>query len=268
MWGSSDERVVARNGERGTRLKRAQQPTVDELWQRYLKTRRRCHKDRLCEHYVTLVRTVAEQLAARLPRTVDQDDLMGAGVFGLFKSVENFDPERNTKFETYCRLRVRGAMIDFLRQQDWIPREARNRGSRLRDEILFLENKLGRRPTDLELARRTKMELAALRTALRDMNFGTMVSLTEANGSGSGDERQDGLLSKDGEPAEILQRREMYQVVKDHLTDVEQRLVQAYYFDGLTLKAIGKKEGISESRVCQIHGRMLDRLAERLEHQG
>lgn len=256
-------------------MKRASEPTTDELWTKFLRTRRRIYKDTLVERYVPLVRSIAEQLAARLPRTVDQDDLMGAGVFGLFKSVEGFDPEKNAKFETYCRLRVRGAMIDFLRQQDWIPREARNRGTRLHEEILALEEKLGRPPTDLELARRLKLDLATLRSALTELSFGSIVPMTATdNGKNGGDDSEGGadgrhttLLTHDEEPADILYRREIYQVVEKQLTDVERRLVKAYYFDGLTLKAIGKKEGISESRVCQIHGRMLDRLAERLESE-
>ena len=246
-------------------MKRARRVNPEELWVRFLRTKRRKYKDELVQAYMPLVRSVAEGLAARLPRTVDQDDLMGAGVFGLFKSIENFDPDRNAKFETYCRLRVRGAMIDFLRQQDWIPREARNRGSKLHEAIALLTERLHRPPTDLELARHLSVSLPSLRAALGELHFGSIVSFSE-KGDDGGDERSD-LMSEDLEPADILLRREMYEVVKRELTDVERRLVDAYYFKGLTLKAIGKREGISESRVCQIHGRMLDRLAERLESE-
>jgi len=245
-------------------LRRASRAKPDELWGKFLRTRRRTYRERLVEHYMTLVRSVADRLAVRLPRTVDQDDLMGAGVFGLFKAIENFDPDRNAKFETYCRLRVRGAMIDFLRKQDWIPREARNRGSRLHEAIQELERRLDRPPTDLELARHLSMSLPHLRNALSELHFGSMVPLSEKGDEDSADDNHH-LLADAPEPADILQRREMYEFVRRELTDVERRLVEAYYFKGLTLKAIGKKEGISESRVCQIHGRMLDRLAERLE---
>ncbi|MED5330644.1 MAG: FliA/WhiG family RNA polymerase sigma factor [Planctomycetota bacterium] len=250
-------------------MKRATEPSVEDLWSNYLKARKRIHKDRLVEHYTPLVKKVAKQLAMRLPPTVDEDDLMGAGTFGLFKTVENFDPERKVKFETYARLRVRGAMIDFLRQQDWIPREARNRGSKMSQEMESLESELGRAPTDLELARRVGMELGDLQKALYKTILARMVSLTgtEEDNNGNSEERQEGLVSDDPEPADILHRREMFETATNHLSDVERRLVQAYYFEGLTLKDIGEKEGISESRVCQIHGRMLDRLAERLEKE-
>lgn len=249
---------------------RANGATKEDLWDKYLRTRRRSYKDQLVEAYMPLVRSVAEQLAVRLPPTVDEDDLMSAGVFGLFKAIENFDPERNVKFETYCRLRVRGAMIDFLRQQDWIPREARNRGSRLHEVIRDMREKLGRDPTDLELARRLRLSLDALREALGELRFGSMVSLTPPEEDGREAAEEGGaeeLLVSETEPAEILHRREIFEVVRRELTDVERRLVHAYYFEGLTLKAIGEREGISESRVCQIHGRMLDRLAERLEDE-
>lgn len=248
---------------------RASTTSKQDLWGKYLRTRRRSFKDKLVEAYMPLVRTVAEQLAMRLPRTVDEDDLMGAGVFGLFKAIEKFDPARNVKFETYCRLRTRGAMIDFLRQQDWIPREARNRGSRLKEVIDDLTEKLGREPTNLELSRRLRVSLDALRIALTELRFGNMVSLTPPEGDSYGglEEQHDQFLVQDAEPPEILHRREIYEVASAELSDVERRLVHAYYFECLTLKAIGKREGISESRVCQIHGRMLDRLAERLENE-
>lgn len=247
---------------------KANRQSVDDLWAKFLRTRRRIYKDQLVEAYMPLVRSVSEQLALRLPRTVDGEDLRGAGVFGLFKAIDNFDPERNVKFETYCRLRVRGAMIDFLRQQDWIPREARNRGSRLAEVIEDMRGRLGREPTDLELARRLRLSLVALREALVELRFGNMVSLSAPDGDGNGStEEHEQLLVQDAEPSEILHRREMFAVIARELTEVERRLVRAYYFEGMTLKAIGKREGISESRVCQIHGRMLDRLAERLEDE-
>jgi len=245
-------------------LKRASASTPDELWERYLRTRRRVYKDQLVELYMPLVRHVADQLAMRLPPTVDREDLISAGTFGLFKAVENYNPDKNTKFETYCRLRARGAMIDHLRQLDWIPREARNRGSRLSETIEFLTERLGREPTDLELSRHLSVSLSRLRHALGELHFGAIIPFSEKS---ENDNSQDGpdLLTDEDEPSDILQRREAYEVVRRELTDMERRLVDAYYFKGLTLKAIGKKEGISESRVCQIHGRMLDRLAERLE---
>jgi len=250
-----------------TRLKRATPETVDELWGKYLKTRRRSYKERLVETYMPLVRQVADRLSIRLPRSVDHDDLLSAGGLGLFKAIEGFDPTRNARFETYCRLRVRGSMIDFLRQQDWIPREARNRGSRLHETIEKLRERLGRDPTDLELARHLRVSLERLRSSLSELHFGSMVSFSEKGDDESSEESAE-LLVEGAEPSDILQRREMFEFVRRELTDVERRLVDAYYFKGLTLKDIGKREGISESRVCQIHGRMLDRLLERLESEG
>jgi RNA polymerase sigma factor for flagellar operon FliA len=224
------------------------------------------YKDELVLHYLPLVRMVADRLSLRLPRSVEHDDLMSAGIFGLFKSVEAFDPDKNARFETYCRLRVRGAMIDFLRQVDWIPREARNRGTRLHEAIADLREKLGRDPTDLELARNLKLSLDTLRSSLSELHFSSMVPFPE-NGNGESSDEHPDFLGEQPEPSDILHKRETYELVRRELTAVERRLVDGYYFKGLTLKDIGKKEGISESRVCQIHGRMLDRLADRLESQ-
>ena len=201
-------------------MKRASPPSRAELWERFLKTRRRVHKERLVESYMPLVRAVADQLAARLPRTVDDEDLRSAGTFGLFKAIENFDPERKVKFETYCRLRVRGAMIDYLRQQDWIPREARNRGSRLADVIRVLQEKLGRLPTELELSRHLGLTLKEVHAAKTELHFGTMVSLdpSEAEGRVNGEDGNDKLVADEGEPSDILHRREMFEFVKKELT--------------------------------------------------
>jgi len=237
----------------------------DEIWDKFQKTKRRRYKHQLVEHYVPMVRVLAEQMCARLPRTVDRDDMVGAGLLGLYKAVENFDPEKGVKFETYGKLRVRGAMIDYLRQLDWIPREARNRGARLLDVIRVLHEKLGREPTELEVARKLGVSLDEFRAACADLHFSTMVSLSSP-GETADDPEDFGLSSEEHEPSAILNRRDMLAVVEQELTDVERRLVRAYYYEGLTLKAIGRQEGISESRVCQIHGRMLDRLAVRLAH--
>ncbi|MDG2149209.1 MAG: FliA/WhiG family RNA polymerase sigma factor [Planctomycetota bacterium] len=247
-------------------MRRASRGTPESLWGKFLNTRRRMYKDELVLHYLPLVRMVADRLSLRLPRSVEHDDLMSAGIFGLFKSVEAFDPDKNARFETYCRLRVRGAMIDFLRQVDWIPREARNRGTRLHEAIADLRDKLGRDPTDLELARNLKLSLDTLRSALSELHFSSMVPFPDHGDGESSDDRPD-FLGEQPEPSDILHKRETYELVRRELTAVERRLVDGYYFKGLTLKDIGKKEGISESRVCQIHGRMLDRLAERLENQ-
>src|SRR6185436_19049776 len=122
----------------------------------------------------------------------------------------------------YCRLRVRGAMIDFLRQQDWIPREARNRGSRLHEIIRDMREKLGRDPTDLELARRLRLSLDALREALTELRFGSMVSLTPPeDDEGVQVEEPTGpqFVDQQGEPSEILHRREIFDVVSRELTD-------------------------------------------------
>ena len=119
---------------------------------------------------------------------------------------------------------------------------------------------------DLELARNLKLSLDTLRSALSELHFSSMVPFPEHGDGESSDDRPD-FLGEQPEPSDILHKRETYELVTRELTAVERRLVDGYYFKGLTLKDIGKKEGISESRVCQIHGRMLDRLAERLENQ-
>ncbi|MFH1998094.1 MAG: FliA/WhiG family RNA polymerase sigma factor, partial [Planctomycetota bacterium] len=227
-----------------------------ELWSNFKRTQCRTLRNQLVEHYLPLVRTVADRVSSRLPKFVDPDDLMSAGIFGLLKAIENFDPERGTKFETYCRLRVKGSMLDELRSQDWIPREARNREARLLNAVSELKNGLGREPSDIEIASSLNISINELKDIILHVTISNIISLNVSEidqYTGNGVDQMSRMPLFEAEPSEIAHRNEIVDLIYGNLAQIEKMIIMFYYHEGLTMKEIGEVLQISESRVCQIH---------------
>lgn len=241
-----------------------------DLWAHYRRTRRRESRDRLIVLYLPVVKGEARRLVRRLPRHVESDDLVSAGTLGLVRAIEHFDPVRGVMFETYCRKRVLGAMIDELRRQDWIPREARDRADRLRKTATALRVVLDREPVDHELAEAMEMTVRAVRAIRRDVAFAAWLPLYDSSASEFGED--DGPFRfepVDGfpQPHEVVVQDELIDMVDGQLSGRERTIVRSYYHDDQTMKRIGHRMRLSESRVCQMHHRMLLRLKERLHHE-
>ncbi len=260
-----DESTVRRNGKRGT-------PTAaqarEELWSKFLRTRWKKHRNLLIEVYLPLVRSVAEQVAGRLPRSIDPEDLMSAGVFGLLQSVENFDPDRGTKFETFCRMRIRGAMLDELRSQDLLSRDARGRANRVSEASHRLFQQLGREPNSFELAEEVGLHVRDIDEILRKTATQTMISLDAAARDGSTLDDMasvsEDLVDADLEPLEVAQQKDLLLLIDQCLNEAERQIVTLRYRDGMTMRGIGRVLALSESRVCQLHSRLLNRLHRKL----
>lgn len=235
----------------------------DELWDSFTRTKSRLLRNRLVETYLPLVKGVARSVSSRLPRTVDPEDLASAGVCGLLKAIDNFDPTRGTRFETYCRMRVKGSMLDELRKQDWIPREARNREARLNAEARRLKEHLGRDPSDGEMAEALDLSVAELRATILRLTFSSIISIHSFEYDGQVCARKrngNGMPLFEEEPPEIVHRQEITKRIYECLTQLEKMTIMLYYHESMTMKEIGGLINISESRVCQIITRMLMRL--------
>lgn len=212
------------------------------------------------ENYLPLVKFIAGRLAMGLPRSVEMDDLINAGVVGLIEAYRNFDVEKGVKFETYASLRVRGAILDELRGMDWVPRSTRARSREIERAIAGLENKLGRSPTEVELAEGMGVELGDLYAMIDDVSSTTLLSLDEVT-YGDDDDKPvplvDTLGAADpGSGLVQLERDELRDLLADslgELTEQERLVVALYYFEELTLKEIGQVLELSESRVSQLH---------------
>jgi RNA polymerase sigma factor for flagellar operon FliA len=244
------------------------------LWSRYLAKREPRDREKLIVHYLGLVKYVAGRLAAGLPGSVDIDDLIGAGMIGLMKAIEGFDPAKKVKFETYAVPRIRGAMLDELRNQDWFPRSVRRKAKRIESFLRELEKELGRTPRDEELAGRLRMDLHDFYKLVGEVSHASLFSIEEELRLGS-----DGtytsvreILSDLKEPNayEQLAEKELQGIVMETLKLLEEKqriVLTLYYFEELTLAEIGEVLEVSESRVCQIHGKAIQKLKLRVRNR-
>jgi RNA polymerase sigma factor for flagellar operon FliA len=244
----------------------AQQDEVplDVLWTRYKSNADVESRQELVRRHQPLVRYLAEHQAAKLPRSVDVDDLMQEGNFGLMDAIEKFDPSRGVKFKTYCGTRVRGAMLDSLRSQDWVPRLARQRAALVEKTTARLHEELGRAPEEAELANALDLPV----TAVRDASPRAMHSISDRRQQQTEgfDQQLDGLAeATHGDPVDFAHRTDLVEALTKSLNAKEKGILHMYYLEGLTLREIGMRLSITESRVCQIHSNVIKRLRQRLE---
>jgi RNA polymerase sigma factor for flagellar operon FliA len=207
-------------------------------------------------------------MAERLPRCVDVDEVRSAGVLGLMDAVEGFDLARGIKFETYCSLRVRGSILDELRARDWVPRLVRSRAQKFAVAVRRLQGMLGRKPTPPEVMAELGLEPAEYEELQRDVARLAIFSLSQsddADDDGHGASRSSSLVDRrNPDPLDTVHKREATRVVLRDLGEKERRILALYYFEGMTMKDIGRRLNLSESRVCQIHGEVIHRLRDEL----
>ncbi|MBF0431603.1 MAG: FliA/WhiG family RNA polymerase sigma factor [Fibrobacteria bacterium] len=245
---------------------------ISEIWQEYKKTGSKQCKDKLLVEYAGLVRYTAQRIAVNLPSSVELGDLIGAGVMGLIKAVESFEPERGFKFETFATHKVRGAILDELRALDWVPRSIRQKSKTLQKTFAELELKLERMPYDDEVAAHLNISLKDYESMLLDVAPTTILSLEESMPDRSGDSKTLTLIDTIEDPNETNPLKELgYQEVKrilaetiEQLPEKERLVVALYHYEELTLKEIGEVLSLTESRVSQIHSKAMLKLRSRL----
>jgi len=236
-------------------LKAATQPLE---WSETVRSGNSPERDRFLESHIDLVRYVALRLASRLPVSVELDDLVNDGILGLLDAVEKFDPQRGVRFRTYAERRVRGAILDGLRQRDWQPRTLRRGQRELEETMVRLGSLHGRAASEEELASAMGIELARLRRLLRDANTASIVPL---------DQIPQGLdLSLphgSDEPQAALELKQLFECLAEELVrlpDRERKVLELYYHEELNMKEVGAVLGVTESRVCQLHAQAAARL--------
>jgi RNA polymerase sigma factor for flagellar operon FliA len=242
------------------------------LWRHYGSTHDLALRDRLMLHYAPLVKYVAGRVGTGLPAHVDVADLVQSGIFGLADAIEKFEPERGLKFETYAMQRIRGAILDELRSQDWVPRSVRGRARDVERALERLGNQLQRTPSDPELAKELQISMSDLRELYAQFQLTSVVALDELMVAGRGDASLAETLPDEGadDPVASLvdqdNRRQLADAIAQ-LSDRDRVVVTLYYFENLTLAEIGRVLGVTESRVCQLHTRAVLRLRTKLaEH--
>lgn len=239
--------------------------TVAQWWEEYkADVSDQNKRNRLVENYLPLVRYHAQKVWMRLPDGVDLDDLTSAGVFGLMDAIDAFDLSRDVKFETYCAPRIRGAMLDELRNMDWVPRLVRTKAKKINEATKLLDDKLGRKPTEAEIADYLGISSDEFEKMSREANTATVVSLNkklcETDGSKEVSEL-DVLEDQRGEdPTSRLQKIDTMRLVTKGLKRNERLILLLYYYQDMTMKEIGMTLDLSESRVSQIHSSIVQRL--------
>ena len=208
--------------------------TVARMWQDFIVDRsNQTLRNELIEQYLPLVRYHAERVWSRLPDEVDVDDLASAGVFGLMDAIDAYDPSRSVKFETYCVPRIRGAMLDELRSTDWVPRLVRSRARKLSEANKELSSKLGRMPTQDELAKHLNLDKNELERVMNDANAVNLVSLNKKwfETDGSKDVSEIDLVEDENseDPTSRLQKSDVIRMVTRGLNRNERMIIILYY---------------------------------------
>jgi RNA polymerase sigma factor for flagellar operon FliA len=214
------------------------------------------------ERHADLVRRIAYHLAGRLPPSVDVEDLIQAGMIGLLEAATNFNDGRGATFETYAGIRIRGAMIDALRKLDWAPRSVHRRAREAATVIRQIEGREGREARDSEIASAMGISLDEYARIVQD-SAACQVASIDDDGAGGAVE----IAANDADPLLDTENGALREAVAEAIAGLpeRERLVMSLYYDEeLNLKEIGAVIGVSESRVCQLHGQALIRLRSRL----
>ncbi len=242
---------------------------LDTAWARFKETGAQKERDELIVYYAPLVKYVAGRIAAGLPQTVDQADLVSYGMFGLIDAITKFDLDRGFKFETYAISRIKGAILDEMRAVDWVPRSVRSKAKSVERAMAKLEAVLHRAPTDTEIAEELDLSVEQLGSIYKQISSLGMVALDEMLSFNGGESLTfgDTLADRREGPVSTYERIEMRQLLAEAINRMSERekiVLTLYYYESLTLAEIGKVLGVTESRVCQIHTKAVLQLRSRL----
>lgn len=240
---------------------------LPDLWKRFMQRKDQKARDQIINHYAYLVKITAGRVVTSLPPNLERDDLVSAGVMGLIKAVDQFDVSRQVKFETYAIALIRGAILEMLREEDWVPRSVRDNVKALERTYYQLEVKLGRPASEEEVAAEMGLTEAELLKLLVNTSRANVLSLDDmlAGGGSDGERPVLGDVIQD-ENANVVADVEMAAMKTalaagiDRLPPRERLVISLYYYEGLTFKEIGKVLTVSESRVYQLHTQAVLRL--------
>ena len=216
--------------------------------------------DELVREYLSLVKKIGLHLTARLPDSIELDDLLQVGVIGLIQAGATYDPSRGASFATYAGIRIKGAMLDEVRRTDWMPRSVQQNMKRVGEAINHLEARHGRSVSDTEVAEELGLTVEEYHEQTRELSYCRLGSLDDSPMEVQSDEPDPLSELEEGDT-----RSQLIEAMKT-LPEREAMMMSLYYVDELNLKEIGEVMGVSESRVSQIHGQALARLRAKVKN--
>ncbi len=229
-------------------------------------------RQKIIVEYAPLVKFIAQRIASRLPSNIELDDLMSCGVIGLMDAIEKFDATRQNKFKTYAEFRIRGAILDELRAQDWVPRSVRDKAKTLDRAAAKIESKIGRKATEDEMCKELDVSIEEYHSLLNQTQSVSLLNINDSSLFKKCDKKSMKKLveSRNGaNPFTTINDKDLKLKLMKYIKDLpeKQRLVLSlYYYEDLNLKEIGKILGVTESRVSQLHTQAMIRLRSKLKY--
>ena len=245
-------------------IKRLSEEELTELWGKYFEDKtQKSIRDALIVQYIYLIRYVVGRVKVTLPATISIEDIAGYGVEGLINAIERYSPQKNTRFETYALIRIRGAILDRIRAQDFLPRSVRKKIKDIKNAQEHLKQELGRIPTTTEVANYLDMDPDKVNQLLSEDT--TMTSIYEKRGNSDDsmeiiDTIQDTNKLNPQEQMEEKNIKQQLEKALRRLPERERVIMVLYYQENMTLKEIGATLNMSESRVCQLHAQSIMKL--------
>ncbi|WP_206707243.1 FliA/WhiG family RNA polymerase sigma factor [Koleobacter methoxysyntrophicus] len=242
--------------------------TIKDIWIEYKKTGDKALREKLILKYAPLVKVIAGRIAVNSSKT-EFEDILSYGIFGLIDAIDKFCIDRGVKFETYAYSRIKGAIIDGIRQNNWVPRTIMDKINMIQKEINNLQKKLRRGPTDEEICQALNISMDEYNRIIQEVSKKNILSLDEI--IDKGDIRAE--ISSNNtfcHPEYVAERSELkLNLAKaiNELPDKEKLVIALYYYEGLTIKEISEVLGVSESRVSQLHTKAILRLRGRLSRK-
>lgn len=239
---------------------------INDLWEKYTRNKDPKLREELILYYVHLVKYIAGRLYVSYNNTVEYDDLVSYGIFGLIDAIDKYEFNRGVKFETYAHLRIRGAIIDYLREIDWIPRSVRQKAKELEKAYIEVEMEKGSNAKDKDVAEKLGITESELQKRIQSLSTYSVVSLDEYL-----DQHREITVDFSNEsnvnPTSRIEieefRKGLAEAIKA-LPEKEKKIITLYYFEELTYKEIGSILAISESRVSQLHTKAILKLKAKL----
>jgi RNA polymerase sigma factor FliA len=231
-------------------------------------------REELIIKYVPLVKNIVGRIAAKLPIDLaDKEELINVGIMGLISSLEKFDKTRNVQFETYASFRIRGAVLDELRSKDWVPRATRSKDNKLENAMMSLQKKLGRAPTEEEIAVQLGISLDDYFKLLDDAKCIPLISTEDLPADYMERYSREDIMAEisEGSPLNLILNMEVKNKLKsaiNQLPDKERLVLSLYYYEELTMKEAGRVLDLTESRVCQLHAQAVLRLRSMVKLDG